>query len=656
MKQVININYHGRIIPIEVAAYEMLKNYTESLQLHFKDEEGKEEIINDIESRISELFQEQLSKGSTCITENDVNAIIKSMGKPEELESESVMNQTQSEGNKQSDNSSTQKRLYRDENNKLLGGVCAGLANYLNIDIVVVRIIFIILFGVGFIPYLILWIAVPSSATKVIGSMRKKLYRDTDAKVVGGVCSGLAHYFGINVWIPRTLFLLPVLSMIFEWNHFLFNVSPSTFVIYLIFWLVMPEAKTTSEKLEMKGEKVDMNSIQAAINEEMKGVKERAEKLGAVAGDKIKNIRKDSSSVLKRLMNVIIDVFVLIVKIIAFTTLTMMVVFLLGITFASFVAIPFKDFILNGFWQNSFALGILLFFVILATVGIIVALIKKIVGIKTKNKWVTTTFIALWVLGWISLFGLASTLGSDFSKVSHRDNNEKEISITQPLNGKLIVNLNKHPYFHDDEDKSINFFEALDLFEDSIFIDNVDIKVLRSLDDSFHIRLVNSAHGNTRFNADTTAAAIRINMAQKDSVFTFDQGIYITKKLKFRNQQVAVLISVPLGKRISLPKSNSVSNYDDNVWEFQNWHNGNALNHEFEMTPDGLRAIEEIKEMDRLDKLDRLDTLDKLDTLDRLDRPVSPERIDNKKIDSLLELKKKIEKEIDQQNALQSTI
>jgi hypothetical protein len=305
---------------------------------------------------------------------------------------------------------------------------------------------------------------------------------------------------------------------------------------------------------------------------------------------------------------------------------------------------------LNGFWQNSFALGILLFFVILATVGIIVALIKKIVGIKTKNKWVTTTFIALWVLGWISLFGLASTLGSDFSKVSHRDNNEKEISITQPLNGKLIVNLNKHPYFHDDEDKSINFFEALDLFEDSIFIDNVDIKVLRSLDDSFHIRLVNSAHGSTRFNADTTAAAIRINMAQKDSVFTFDQGIYITKKQKFRNQQVAVLISVPLGKRISLPKSNSVSNYDDNVWEFQNWHNGNALNHEFEMTPNGLRAIEELKEMDSLDNIndkinDRLDKLDKMDKLDKLH-----------KLDSLIEMEQKLKQEIDQQTPVQKSI
>ena len=654
MKQVININYHGRIIPIELAAYDMLKNYTTSLQLHFKDEEGKDEIINDIESRISELFQEQLSKGSTCITEKDVNAIIKSMGKPEELESEPVINHNQSDNNKQQSDSSTHKRLYRDENNKLLGGVCSGLANYFNIDIVIVRIVFIILFfsfGVGLIPYIILWIAVPSSATKVLGSMRKKLYRDTDSKVVAGVCSGLAHYFGINVWIPRTLFLLPILSMIFEWNHFLFNVSPSSFVIYIIFWLVMPEAKTTSEKLEMKGEKVDMNSIQNAINEEMKGVKERAEKLSAVAGEKIKDIRKDSSSAVKRFINVIIDIIVFIVKFISYTTLTLiglaLVIFLLAITFASFVAVPFKDFILNGFWQNSFALGTLLFFVILATVGIIVALIKKIAGIKTKNKWVTTTFIALWVLGWISLFGLASTLGSDFSKMSHRDLNEKEVAITQPMNGQLIVKLNKHPYFHDDEDKSINFFEALDLFKDSMFIDNVDIKVLRSLDDSFHIRLVNSAHGNTRFAADTTADAIKINIYQMDSIFTIDQGIYITKKQKFRNQQVAVLISVPVGKSISLPKSNSVSNYDDNVWEFQNWHNGSKLNQEFQMTDQGLREIDKLDRLDKIDEKinDRLDELDKMDKLEKLH-----------KLDSMIDLQKKLEQEINKEEAVQKSI
>ncbi len=612
MKQVININYHGRVIPIEVAAYEMLKNYTDSLQIHFKDEEGKDEIINDIESRISELFQEQLSKGSTCITENDVNAVIKSMGKPEELESEPLFVHDQSDNSKQKTYSAIPKRLYRDENNKLIGGVCSGLANYFNIDIVIVRIIFIILFfsfGVGLIPYIILWIAVPSSATKEIGSLRKKLYRDTDEKVVAGVCSGLAHYFGIPVWIPRLVFSLSFLTFTFRW-YSLMDITPGLSVIYIILWLVMPEAKTTSEKLEMKGEKVDMNSIKNSINEEMKGVKERAEKLSAVTGEKIKDIRKDSSSALKRFVNVIIDIIVFIIKFIAYTTLTIiglaLVIFLLAMTFASFVSIPFTDYILNGFWQNSFALGTLLFFVILTTVGIIVALIKKIAGIKTKNKWATTTFIALWVLGWISLFGLASTLGNDFSKMSHRDNNEKELAIAQPMNGKLVVKLNKTPYFYDGKDNDINFFEALDIFKDSIFIDNVHIQVLRSLDDSFHIRIVNSAHGRTRFAADTTAASIRINTTQTDSIFTIDQGIFITKKQKFRNQQVAIRISVPFGKSISLPKSNSVANYDDNVWEFQNWHNENKKNQEFQMTDEGLKLLEKMNNLDSLIELKKL--------------------------------------------------
>lgn len=86
MKQVININFQGRVVPIEVTAYDLLKSYTESLNRHFANEEGKEEIINDIESRIGELFQERISKGAICITDDDVKAIIKSMGNPEDFE------------------------------------------------------------------------------------------------------------------------------------------------------------------------------------------------------------------------------------------------------------------------------------------------------------------------------------------------------------------------------------------------------------------------------------------------------------------------------------------------------------------------------------------------------------------------------------------
>lgn len=149
MKQVININFQGRVVPIEVTAFELLKNYTESLNRHFANEEGKEEIINDIESRIGELFQERISKGATCITDEDVKAIIKSMGNPEDFEamddtpgaSSASSSYSQQEQQTSSSTSSTgHKKLYRNDNDKILGGVCSGLANYFNIDVVVTQI------------------------------------------------------------------------------------------------------------------------------------------------------------------------------------------------------------------------------------------------------------------------------------------------------------------------------------------------------------------------------------------------------------------------------------------------------------------------------------------------------------------------------------
>ena len=88
MKKVININFQGRVIPIEEIAYESLKQYVDSLRRYFANEEGRDEIINDIEGRIAELFSERLKKGITCITEADVEAVISSMGRPEDFEAQ----------------------------------------------------------------------------------------------------------------------------------------------------------------------------------------------------------------------------------------------------------------------------------------------------------------------------------------------------------------------------------------------------------------------------------------------------------------------------------------------------------------------------------------------------------------------------------------
>ncbi len=598
MKQVIHINYQGRVVPIEVSAYELLKSYKESLERYFKDENGKEEIINDIEDRIGELFQERLKNGSHCITDSDVNAILMSMGMPEEFDIKEE-EEKKAADTKQND-SKGPKRLYRNEEQKIIGGVCSGLANYFNIDVTLVRVLFtvmVFIFGIGLIPYLVLWAIVPNSAVGQIGVVRKKLFRDVDHKVIGGVCSGIGHYFGVEVWIPRLLFLLPLTTIgisrltNIEWFA---GFLPSAIITYLICWIGIPEAKTTTEKLEMKGEKVDMNSIQHVIKEELKGIKERAEKLSGNAEQKVKEIGANSTSIFSRFINAIISIIIVVIKAISYTILTIiglaLVFFLLALGFSSIVIYPFKDFVLNGELQNYFALGTLLFFVILPIVAIVVSLIKRLFGIKTKNKWLNISFIALWVVGWISLFGLFSTLTKDFSSVSHRDKNEKNISIQQPSSGKLIIKLKKHPIF-DGQENNIDFFEAMEMFKDSIYIDNVRVKIVRSMSDSFEVRTVYSAHGSTRFAADTTASTIQFQINQQDSLLFVNQVTSISKNQKFRNQQVVVLIGVPEGKTINMQDCGSVSNYNNNIWELEDWEMESSESKEFIMTNKGLKPL-----------------------------------------------------------------
>jgi len=599
MKQVININYHGRIIPIEIAAHDLLKTYTVGLQVHFENEEGKEEIINDIEGRISELFHELLSKGATCITEQDVHAIIKSMGMPEDFETEMLSGHSTKSDTKENNFSSAPKRLFRDENNKVFGGVCSGLANYFNIDVILVRVIFILMFfgfGFGLIPYLILWIAVPSSATKSIGSVRKKLYRDTDEKMIAGVCSGLAHYFGIKVWIIRTLFLLPVLSMIFEWNHFFFNVSPSSFIIYIIFWLVMPEAKTTSEKLEMKGKKIDVDSIKQSIHEEMNDLKDRAKSLGkeaaAVAGEKTKMIASDSGNALQKLISGVIKVISFIIKGFVYTILTIiglamfLVLFAIGVT--SFSLFPLKDFLISGIWQNVFAWGTLIFFIVIPIIGILTWVIRRIGKIKRNRFALRTTFASLWIIGWFALTGLIVTLGKDFKRVNNPY--EETVKMDTGNVNKLLVNFYKIRYHKNDQ--TINLADLINAEEDTLYIDNVGLKIKQSTNDSFHVTVKKMVNGETRFAADTSASIMHYNILQKDSFLFIDKSVGINKREKFRNQNVVVTIYVPIGKQIQLPYSKEIVVKKNSEMKLQFWDETKVEYRDYIMRVDGLYTLD----------------------------------------------------------------
>lgn len=314
MNKVININFQGSIIPIEETASELLRNYINSLRQYFAKEEGRDEIISDIESRIVELFLQRLKKGNACIADADMNEIMTSIGHPEDLqaaESEATIEE-ETFRNDQNDTTENQnsaeegKRLYRSINNQVWGGVAAGLADYFGIDISIMRVIFVfcLFAGFGFIVYIVLWAVLPEKYTDIQNRQKRKLFRDAEHKKLGGVAGGLSAYFEVEVWIVRLILLSPIIFGVIgsissnswllgfdvfgDFFDFAYGGFGGTlFIVYVVLWAVLPEANTAAEKLQMRGEKIDLESIKKAVNEDLQNLKSRAEKWGKETESKL---------------------------------------------------------------------------------------------------------------------------------------------------------------------------------------------------------------------------------------------------------------------------------------------------------------------------------------------------------------------------------
>ena len=606
MKKVININFQGTVVPIEESSYELLKQYIDSLRRYFANEEGRDEIINDIESRIGELFGERLKNGSTCITDEDVNAIIKNMGRPQDFEEAEKGDQSDNTSSKEGSESfinenwiRKDKSLYRDENNKVLGGVCSGIAAYFGIDPVIVRVLFTIFAftGIGFLLYVILWVFVPGS-NLISNGARKRLYRNPDKKIIGGVCSGLGSYFNINPWIPRVLFLMPLFSFIFRWNHFdmfsfpnslRFSFSQGLFIIYVILWLVIPEANTTSEKLEMKGEKVDLNSIKNSVLQEMKEVGERVAKFGMEAGniaaekgaDMGKEIHYAATRSSGALGNIIATLFKIFIYFILGCIALALIIALFSVAIVAIGLFPLKDFVLTDGWQTLFAWGTLIFFIGVPVVGIITFIIRRIARVKTSSKLMRYSFGGLWILGIISFVLLVSSVGRDFKGINSL--NEEKITLTNPQVRSLEVKPFQNINFRRNGWFNLEPYGTFGVTDDTAFIGNIRIRIKKSSTDSFQVNVMKFANGNIRRYADTLAALINFNISQNDSVLMMDRAIAINTTDKFRNQYVEVTIAVPVGHQIKINKS---FGYTDRVrldgfWDRRDWYNYDEEDYEY---------------------------------------------------------------------------
>ena len=161
MKKTMTVNLGGMVYHIDNDAYDRLKKYLEKVKQELKTLEGGEEIYQDIETRIAELFSERLKNNGQVITTKEVEEVIAILGDPEDISGKTPEEEYKSRNR-------SYKRMYRDPDNRVIGGVCSGLASYWRVDPTIVRIIFVILaiFGMaGVLIYLILWIVLPEAGT-----------------------------------------------------------------------------------------------------------------------------------------------------------------------------------------------------------------------------------------------------------------------------------------------------------------------------------------------------------------------------------------------------------------------------------------------------------------------------------------------------------
>lgn len=164
MKKTFSINLNGMLFNIDDDAYTMLEDYLKRIEAHFSGQDESEEIMNDIEARIAELINERLGGGKKAVSLSDIEEVIKIMGNPDEFAG--TEQEKQNTGHYH--HTYRPKRLYRDPDNRVLGGVCGGMGAYMNIDPVIFRILFVVLFlgfGVGLLIYLVLWIVIPEART-----------------------------------------------------------------------------------------------------------------------------------------------------------------------------------------------------------------------------------------------------------------------------------------------------------------------------------------------------------------------------------------------------------------------------------------------------------------------------------------------------------
>ncbi len=549
MKKTLQITIGGLIFNIEEDAYNKLSQYLEAIKKYFSSYESCEEITQDIEARIAEKFYEKNQNGG-AIEMDDVDKIIKSMGtvsdfeaikEDEDLSKETVGSTSfaSSEETKSDDSQKTgmgipPTKFYRDGKHKALAGVLAGLAHRFEFDVVWARILFIVLgfglidIGIGFfifIAYFVCWIAFPERNDLEENQKIKKFYRNPENKVLGGVSTGLSSYLGMDLVLVRVLFVVS--------GFFFIGI-----ILYIIFWIVAPNAVTITQKMELKGQPVTIENIESSIKTNSLAESPRQEsaiaKLLLFPFRLIGIILKALGKVLGPIGTLFKMFFGLLLMIIG-ASFGFAAIVTTGVFFG---LISSKDWIsgdhvigmlsrdlppLGGFF------GFLALFI--PAIAIVLIGIKLLTGQLNGQRNFWLTMLALWLMGVVGISAVGSKYALNFSKLNGYSD---ETTLTLP-NGTL-------------------YLDALERDEDEDDVFNTRVLLEASENGNLTLKTKYSSHGRSKEQALGLAKDISYLVTQKDSVIIFPENFMMKDKNVFRDQKVEATLYIPKNKKFKMSR------------------------------------------------------------------------------------------------------
>jgi phage shock protein PspC (stress-responsive transcriptional regulator) len=393
----------------------------------------------------------------------------------------------------------------------------------------------------------------------------KKLYRDKENSMVGGVLAGLGHYFGIDkVWL-RILFLVMVLA----WG--------TGVLAYIILWIVMPEAVTTAEKLEMKGEPVTISNIEKKVREEFDTV---SEKIKNVDYDKMGNqVKTGAEKFATSIGDVLMSVFKVFAKflgvILILSSLAMLVILFIGVfTLGStaFIDFPWQDFVNAGNFSDYpiWAFGVLMFIAVGIPFFFLLLLGFKLLSpsIKSIGNIAKYTLLALWLIAIGILISIGIKQATEFA-VNGRIIKKETIVLKE--NDTLYIKFKHNDYYA----KNINEHNDFMITQDSsnanvIYSNQVRISVLKTDEKLPYLQIEKEAKGKTLSEARKTAEKIKYGYKIVGNHLILDNYLLTDFKNKSRNQEVEIFLYLPEGTL--LKPDSSVQDYDNSDDSFFNLH------------------------------------------------------------------------------------